>query len=86
MSRTRSACGSLPKRWLPNRWRNSWRNPSNGRQRLDELKADAEWFCRLTAGNSEATAEYERLNRDLAGLSAVAGRTAANAPSGAGLY
>jgi hypothetical protein len=34
---------------------------------LDRLKADPQWFERLRAGDAEATAEYERLNRDLAG-------------------
>jgi hypothetical protein len=38
-----------------------------GPQRLDALKADPEWLHKLMTGDSEATAEYERLNRDLAG-------------------
>jgi hypothetical protein len=37
------------------------------RAQLDRLKADPQWFQRLRAGDVEATAEYERLNRDLAG-------------------
>ena len=36
------------------------------RQRLDHLKADPQWFQKLRTGDAEATAEYERLNRDLA--------------------
>ena len=37
----------------------------SARQRLDALKADPEWFHKLRAWDSEATAEYERLNKDL---------------------
>ena len=37
------------------------------RSQLDRLKADPQWFQRLQAGDAEVTAEYERLNRDLAG-------------------
>ena len=37
------------------------------RSQLDRLKADPQWFQRLKAGDAEVTAEYERLNRDLAG-------------------
>ena len=40
-------------------------NPA--RAQLDRLKADPQWFQRLKAGDAEVTAEYERLNRDLAG-------------------
>ena len=39
----------------------------SARQRLDALKADPQWFRMLMAGGSETRAEYERLNRDLAG-------------------
>jgi len=44
-------------------------NPAKAaaRQRVDALKADPEWFRKLITGDSEATAEYERLNRGLAG-------------------
>jgi hypothetical protein len=43
-------------------------NPAQAaaRQRLDRLKADPQWFQKLMAGEAEATAEYERLNQDLA--------------------
>ena len=33
------------------------------RQRLDRLKADPAWFAKVMAGDADATAEYERLNR-----------------------
>src|SRR5262249_31912952 len=36
------------------------------RSQLDRLKADPQWFQKLRQGDAEATAEYERLNRDLA--------------------
>jgi hypothetical protein len=36
------------------------------RAQLDRLKADPQWFQRLRAGDADATAEYERLNEDLA--------------------
>jgi hypothetical protein len=44
-------------------------NPAQAaaRAQLDRLKADPQWFRRLMAGDAETTAEYERLNRDLAG-------------------
>jgi hypothetical protein len=44
-------------------------NPAQAaaRQRLDRLKSDPQWFQKLLARDSETTAEYERLNRDLAG-------------------
>ena len=43
-------------------------NPAQAaaRQRLDRLKSDPQWFQKLLAGEAETTAEYERLNRDLA--------------------
>jgi len=31
------------------------------------LKANPKWFRKLMSGDAVATAEYERLNRDLAG-------------------
>jgi hypothetical protein len=37
------------------------------RQRLDRLKSDPQRFQKLLAGDSETAAEYEGLNRDLAG-------------------
>jgi len=37
------------------------------RQRFDALKANPKWFRKLMSGDAVATAEYERLNRDLAG-------------------
>jgi hypothetical protein len=44
-------------------------NPARAaaRTQLDRLKADPQWFEKLRAGDADATAEYERLNRDLAG-------------------
>ena len=44
-------------------------NPTRAaaRAQLDRLKADPQWFEKLRAGDADATAEYERLNRDLAG-------------------
>ena len=44
-------------------------NPTRAaaRAKLDRLKADPLWFQRLRAGDAEATAQYDRLNRDLAG-------------------
>ena len=44
-------------------------NPSRAaaRQQFDRLKADPRWFQKLRAGRAEATSDYERLNRDLAG-------------------
>jgi len=44
-------------------------NPARAtaRAQLDRLKADPQWFEKLRAGDADATAEYERLNQDLAG-------------------
>jgi hypothetical protein len=44
-------------------------NPARvaARAQLDCLKADPQWFERLRAGDADATAEYERINRGLAG-------------------
>jgi hypothetical protein len=36
------------------------------RAQLDRLKADPQWFQKLMAGEAEATAEYEQLDKDLA--------------------
>jgi hypothetical protein len=43
------------------------RRESPSRRRLDRLKSDPQWFRKLMAGDAETTAEYERLNKDLAG-------------------
>jgi len=37
--------------------------------KADRLKTDPQWFQKLTAGDAEATAEYERPNQDLGGMS-----------------
>ena len=41
--------------------------PATAQQRLDRLKADPRWLRRLMTGDAEVTAEYEQLNKDLAG-------------------
>src|SRR5262249_12504434 len=43
-------------------------NPARAaaRSQLDRLKADPQWFQRLLAGDAEATATYDKLNKDLA--------------------
>jgi len=48
--------------------RSQWRTQrAAARQRFDQLKVDPQWFQKLRAGDATAAAEYERLNRDLAG-------------------